>query len=177
MNKIYIPLARDSITKKEQSVFSLARQSILSQTIPMEIVPCITDGDIDSQGKFTPERIIGEVNSRNLGIDKFLETEDKYFLMQCRDVKQLYPDNFEKMIAYMDNNLDCGACYLKCLQTTKQHFDIGTVCIRREVLEGENGVRFRNKYGKCLCVELQQDIVGNGYKIDYISDDILITKL
>ena len=166
MNKIYIPLAIG------QSVPVDVVANIELQTTKPVVVTCDSPGEVNSEHNYTPLRIKGEIVSRNMCIDEFLKTTDKYFFIQSRDVIQLKPDNFKNMIKFMDENKDFGACALRCKGARDNHIVMATICIAREVIE--KGFRFVNRYGWCPCMEMMEDIKALGYKYGYISLEILV---
>jgi hypothetical protein len=166
MNKIYIPLA----TGQTVPVDVIA--GIELQTIKPIIVTYDSPGEINSEHNYSKARIKGEIVSRNMCIDEFLKTTDKYFFMQSRDVMQLKQDNFANMISFMNANRDFGACALRCRCATLDHIIMATICIAREVVE--KGFKFANRYGWCPCREMMEDIKILGYKYGYISPEILV---
>ena len=165
---IYIPLATG------QTISDKVFDSIAMQTLKPDIVKCESEGEINSEHNYTSARIKGEVISRNIGIDAFLETKYPFFLMQCRDVIQLKPDNFQNIIAFLEKNTEYGACVLTPKIHLQEHLSIATICIRREAIK--KGFRFANRYGKCLCKEAMEDFKILGFKYDYMTKKILIKK-
>jgi hypothetical protein len=164
---LYIPLATGQLI--DQDVID----SILNQTISINIVICDSPGEINSEHNYTSLRIQSELKNRNDAINKFLnETNDKYFFMQSRDVIQLKPDNFENTINFMNLNPNYGACALPCKGFKLNHIVIATICITRELLN--KGFRFANRYGRCPCKEMMEDISKLGYKYGYLGNELLV---
>jgi uncharacterized lipoprotein NlpE involved in copper resistance len=60
--KIYIPLSRSGTFR--QYVAGEVRDALNRQDIKNEIVECITEGEMHSQGRYTPERIKGLVGQQ-----------------------------------------------------------------------------------------------------------------
>jgi hypothetical protein len=166
---VYIPIATG------QTIHQKTIDSIESQNIKPKVIICDSPGEIDSDHNHTEAAIKGEVVSRNLCIDEFLKTSDKYFFNQCRGLRHKKDNNLENMIKFMDSNLDFGACTLRELGGTYNHITMGIVCIRRKLLEG--GFRFANRYKHCLCVEVMEDIRLLGYKYGCIGKEITVTAL
>jgi hypothetical protein len=73
----------------------------------------------------------------------------------------------------MDENQDYGACVLRALGSDYKHVTMDVVCIRRRLIEG--GFRFANRYKRCLCVEVMEDIRARGYKYGCIGKEITVT--
>ena len=147
--------------------------SITQQTIRPTVVVCDSPGEIDSDHNHTEAAIKGEVVSRNMCIGKFLPTLDRYFINQCRGVRHKKDDNLERMIKFMDENPDYGACTLRELGGTCEHITMGVLCMRRKLIK--DGFRFSNRYKRCLCVEVMEDVRAMGYKYGCIGKEITVT--
>jgi len=75
---VFIPIATG------QTVNRIVIDSIKTQTINPSVIICDSPGEINSDHNHTLAAITGEMVSRNMCIDKFLQTKDKYFFNQCR---------------------------------------------------------------------------------------------
>jgi hypothetical protein len=169
--KTYIPLA--SHGDKRQYLCGQAREALLAQTVkitPDNIVECLTDGEIHSQRNYSAKRTAqdgtGEAGSRNLCFAKARVTDDQLFLMIDRDRVPLESDLVERMQTVMNADPKIGLLSAVDPKHCKQA-DIGFCMIR---LDAIRGVTLTNVYAGHLCAELNQRIVKNGFKCEYLAN-------
>jgi hypothetical protein len=162
--KGYVPLASDG--DRRQHLCGQAREALKSQTLPVEIVECLAEGEIHSQRNYSQRRITGEAASRNLCFAKARVTDDQLFLMIDRDRVALESDLVERMQTAMNADPKIGLLSAVDPKHCKQ-VDIGFCMIR---LDATRGVTLTNVYAGHLCAELNQWIIKNGFKCEYLAN-------
>lgn len=150
-------------------------KSLASQTIESEIIPCVSKGVINSNGNVISfqnraPKIHSEVLNRNK-ISELIDTigiTDEYIVMQDRDAEQLYEDNFERAITFLNENRDYAAVALPSDRAfdRKNHIIITCVVFRTEFMKT---FKFRAMPEMHTCESTRKDIIAAGYKYDYLT--------
>lgn len=166
---IVVPLATG------QQIYPEVKESIFAQGIDCVVVQQDSIGEVKSQRVYTPHRIKGESNSREkcrIWVQHNV-CPTQYIVMQDRDRLHTRNDNFHKMREFLNENAEYGAISCSGVRSIdKEHIDIGCAMYRYDVFIGLN---FINKYGRCLCREVTEQINMTDFKFDYL-DGILRTK-
>jgi hypothetical protein len=160
--RVYIPLA--SSGKQRQYVSGEVRDALKAQTVPCEIVECVTEGEIHSQRNYSPARIKGEVTSRNDCIQQAITSGDEYFIMADRDRVPI-----PSTIADLQTAIIANAAIGMVSAVESRHCkwpDIGFIICRSEVFKQLSIV---NLYGGCLCREVNEAIEKMGFKATIIT--------
>lgn len=176
--KLFIPLADG------QSIPCRSFKSICNQTIPTDIIPCVSKGVIESNREIIrlmnrPVKVHSEVTNRNK-ISEFINAfniTDEYVIMQDRDCEHLFNDNFERAIEFLNENKDYAATVLPIDRSflMKNHIIIACVVFRTEFVRN---FKFRAMPEMHTCESTRKDIIATGYKYDYlVHDKILVHEL
>ena len=166
---VFIPMAEGQHIKRE------VYQSINSQTLKAEMRFCVTPGAVRSHRNYSKLRRNVESASRSKAREYAVWCTDvDYIVMQDYDREHLRNDNFEAMKRFLESHPTFGAVSVSGVRNphNKHHIDIGCVMYRYDVY---TRLDFTNKYGRCLCKEVTEQIRSIGLEFDYL-DNIVRTK-
>jgi hypothetical protein len=167
---VLIPMATGQQISKE------VRSSIKTQTIHTWVHPVRRAGIIKSNRNYSKQRIKGEEDSREAckALVRRCYFLGEYAIMQDYDREHLYNTNYQDMKNFLDTHREYGAVSISGLKGKKEedHVDIGCVMYRNIVFMD---LVFKNKYGRCLCNEITEQIRGMNKKFGYL-DGITRTK-
>jgi hypothetical protein len=132
---------------------------IRAQSVPSTPVLCFTNGVINSQRNYSPERTIGEVSSRKLSQDN---ASGKYVLSIDRDIVLEDRNTVSDMVSFLGANSDVVACavYFGKVPKRKQngelyfdlpHVDLKCVLFRTEFFKS---IEFNIK-DRCTCLTVR----------------------
>lgn len=143
---LYIPLAHG------QSIPSEVFKNLANQTIAPNLIPCCTDGMVNSNRNTSIEKLTGEMASRNLALDRMLKDGHEFALMQDRDVVHFGYDNYERAVDYMRKAPGVGILSLpwKDYEVT-EHINMMAMVIRIEAVKCFR-FRFDERNHACLCM-------------------------
>lgn len=154
---LYIPLSSG------QNITHRVLESITTQDLACDIVPCCTDGVYDSNHGTCVDamaKLEGELKSRNLAINlcsKYYNKE-KYVAMQDRDILHLYSDNFLKCVDYLNKDLEVDAVALPWKDYfVGDHIRNAAFVIRANVFMT---MTFRIDKRKHICATMLDDLYG-----------------
>jgi hypothetical protein len=168
---VYIPIVEGQVMHKS------VEDSILNQSIMVSLHKVYGPGNVNSSRNYTRERIIEEAKCREKCREMAIVTGDTYAVIQDYDCKQLDAENYLNMMAFLESNPDYGAIAsgsgLAMLQD-RSHICIICVMYRTDTLEK---IKFHNKYGKCLCREVTEDIKSIGKKFDYMNSTKMVQEV
>lgn len=169
--KLFMPLAEG------QTIPFKVYKSLSTQTVETEIIPCVSKGVLNSNGnvisrKDRAPKIHSEVFNRNK-ISELIGTlgiTDEYIVMQDRDAEQLYSDNLEKAVSFLNINRDYAAVALPSDRAfdRRNHIIITCVVFRTEFMKT---FKFRAMPEMHTCESTRKDIIAAGYKYDYLVRD------
>jgi hypothetical protein len=165
---IYIPIV------KGQDLCKGVENSILNQSIPCKIHIISGDGDLNSSRNYSPLRLIEEPRVRNECRATAMWYGDNYSVIQDRDCKHLYDENILDMMSFLQDNPLHGAVSIGLNYGDQNHICLICVMFRWDALAKLN---FHNKYGKCLCQEVTEDIRNMGYKYGYLDNKKRIVEI
>lgn len=172
---VFIPLAVGQYIPN-QTIESLGRQ-----TLPMNIMPCVTEGIIKSDHTCLNamdkiKKLECECNSRNMAksiIDR-ADLKDEFFCMQDKDIVQLYSDNYHRGVGFLRDDKEVG-CVALTWENYPGHVWNGSIVIRREVLRS---ITFRTDKRLHVCMTMKDDIEALGFKCcTFPSDKRLVRDL
>jgi hypothetical protein len=140
--------------------------SIKSQTIPIRIITCITPGMINSSRSSSPEKLQGEINSRNLALDLAVKAREEFFIMQDRDTLQLKNDNYENLLNFIKADHTIGVAALFAHNSVEFHVRMCSLIYR---LESVLNFRFHmdNVRKTCTCFAMKKDMDKNKWGCVY----------
>ena len=170
MMKIYTPLTESG--DKRQFVLPEVREAIAAQIVPCEIVDVYGPGEMRSQRNFSPARILGEALARTRIVEAAITEASDYFLMADRD-RFARPET--AMNLYTAISADPTIGMVSAVETTHCRWVSIGFCICR-LSAFRQIIPIVNKYGNCLCREVNEALEKIGFKSEYLSKTEQFTK-
>ena len=156
---IYIPIVEGQVLAEG------VEKSILNQSLSCKINLVYGKGKLETHRRYTPTRIIEEAKCREDCRCRALYDGGSYSVIQDRDCKHLNDENILDMMSFLQNNPSHGAVSIGLNYGDLSHVSLICVMFRWSVLVN---LRFENRYGKCLCREVTEDIRKMRYKYGYL---------
>lgn len=156
----FIPLANG------QSIPKSVYQSLVHQTVHIDIIPACTKGIIHSNKNTSNEKLIGEMNSRNAALDMIRGCDEEYVFMQDRDCEHLETTNYEKAVEYMKSNPHIGILSLPWKdESSPEHVKMTAMVIRVGAVQN---FKFRYDHRRHLCLCMAEDLVRENWSCVYL---------
>jgi len=155
----------------KQIIDSRVLHGLQLQSVPCTQLTCIAAGVENSQGIQSPERIAGEIRSRNFQVQQAINCTDDFVLSLDRDIVLTDPNAIHEMIDCLWQNRELGAVAMwfgKGRKTTVwlPHVHLKCVLFRREVL---SKIDFdKTDVRGCTCNAVKCQIEAMGFKIRYL---------
>jgi hypothetical protein len=172
--KLFIPMANG------QNIPFRVFNSLTKQGIDIDIVPCCSDGVINSNhtNPLTSEqrriKLNSELINRNLAINFSKDLGDEFIAMQDRDLVHLKNDNFNRCIDFLVNNKDyAGICMPWKEYLVTDHIRLTCFIIRTSIFKE---LKFRIDKRNHLCATFSDDISFLGYKWGFLPSNYRLVE-
>ncbi len=142
------------------------------QTISVNPVICAAEGVINSQRNYSPERLQGEIRSRDLCVANAVNIPGKYVLSIDRDIVLTDDNTLADMINVLDSDQSVGAVSLWFGNVAKKtvylpHISLQCCLFRRNLFCKLDFTQHKYEYG-CTCQTVKKQIEVQGYKGRYL---------
>jgi hypothetical protein len=161
--KIYIPIRITDILNEN------VKKGLLAQTIPVEII-------LVPNTPISKYKRKGEFEGRDRIIDLVNQQDDEIIVQSDSDIHQLYVDNLQCQLDFLNNNLDVGVAALFWSEggfnpPYSTHVKMACTMWRKKVLINMPKLDYPGAcYDHCLCMVYKKEVEKQGYKMCYIDE-------
>ena len=164
----FVPLATG------QTIPLQVLKDLTKQTVGIDLIPCCTEGVLDSNKNISIEKLTGEISSRNLALDLIKKCGEKFVIMQDRDCLHIFENNYTIAVDYLNNNPKVGILSLPWKEyEVKNHIIMRAMVLRVEALKN---FKFRYDERRHLCPCMMEDMVREEWECKFLPSDKRLIK-